>query len=142
QVEDVVVDLVSRAETEAEGAQGADHIGRSFVDESAELAGRGKKRGGLHLDDLVVIRHAELQVEAPLRLDDLTAADFAGSVGDAAADFAILEAGGELESVGEEAVAEKDADGVAPLGVGGGLAAALVGTVEDVVVNERGGVDQ
>lgn len=63
-------------------------------------------------------------------------------MGDGATDFAIGEAGGEFEGVSEEAIAEEDGDGIAPFGVGGGETAAFVGAVEDVVVDESGGVDE
>ena len=44
--------------------------------------------------------------------------------------------------MGEEHIAEEDADGVAPLGVGGGLVAAEFRAVDDVIVNERCDVDE
>jgi len=53
-------------------------------------------------------------------------------------EVALLECGGEGLHV--EPVAGEDALGVAPGGVGGGAAAAGVGLVDDVVVDEGGGV--
>ncbi len=54
-------------------------------------------------------------------------------------EVALLEGGGEGLHV--EPVAGEDALGVAPGGVGGGAAAAGVGLVDDVVVDEGGGVE-
>src|SRR5262249_33801436 len=48
---------------------------------------------------------------------------------------------GDLESLHVEPVAGKHAFGVAPPGVGRGTAAARLGFVNNVVVNQRGGVD-
>ena len=69
-------------------------------------------------------------------------ADIRGGAGDAAGDFAIGKAGGELERVGEEAIAQEDGDGVAPLGVGRGLGAAFFRAIHDVVMDQGGGVDE
>ena len=44
--------------------------------------------------------------------------------------------------MGEQAVAEQDADGVAPLGIRSGLSAPDFRAVHDIVINQRGGVDQ
>jgi hypothetical protein len=55
------------------------------------------------------------------------------------AEVALFEGGGEGLHV--EPVAGEDALGVAPGGVGGGAAAAGVGLVDDVVVDEGGGVE-
>ena len=90
----------------------------------------------------IVIGDAQLEVEAALGLDDLAGADIGGGAGDAAGDFAIGETGRELEGVGEEAIAQEDGDGVAPLGVGGGLGAAFFRAIHDVVMDEGGGVDE
>ncbi len=42
----------------------------------------------------------------------------------------------------EKAIAEENADGIAPFSVGRGLVAPPVGSVDDVVVDERGHVDE
>ncbi len=54
-------------------------------------------------------------------------------------EVALLEGGGEGLHV--EPVAGEDALGVAPGGVGGGAAAAGIGLVDDIVVDEGGGVE-
>ena len=48
---------------------------------------------------------------------------------------------GNLEGLHVEPVTREHALGIAPLGVGGGAAAARLGFVDDVVVDERRGVD-
>ncbi len=141
-IEDVVVDLVGDAEFRAVGFERADHGGAGLADERAEFAGGREKRGRLHLDDAVVIGGRELQVEAALGLDDLARADLGGGVGDAAADVGVAEIRGELERVGEEDIAQKDADRVAPFGVRGGLVAAEFRAVDNVVMDKRGDVDE
>ena len=141
-VEDVVVDLVGDAEFCAVGFERTDDGGAGLADEGAEFAGGGEKRSGFHLNDAVVVGGRELQVEAALGLDDLAGADLGGGIGDAAADVGVAEIGGELERVGEEDIAEEDADRVAPFGVGGRLVAAEFRAVDDVVVDERGDVDE
>ena len=142
EVEDIVINLVSGAEAEAEDAEGFDDFWGGLIEEGPELAGDGEEGAGFHLDNFVIIGDGESEVEAALGLDDFAATDFAGGVGDGATDFAIGEGGGEFEGVSEEAIAEEDGDGVAPFGVGGGETSAFVGAVEDVVVDESGGVDE
>ena len=44
EIEHIVVDLVGRAEAQAEDAQRADHLGRRFIDERAQFARRGEER--------------------------------------------------------------------------------------------------
>ena len=142
EIQAIVVNLVGRAEAEAEGLHRGDDLRRGFVDEGAQLAGGGEEGGGFHLDDAEVIRDAELEVKAALGLDDLAGANIRGGAGDAPGDFAVGEVGGKLEGMGEEAIAQEDRDGVAPLGIDGGLGAALLGAVHDIVMDEGGGMDE
>ena len=44
--------------------------------------------------------------------------------------------------MGKETVTQKDSDGISPLGIRGGLVAAEFRPVHDVIVNERGDVDE
>ena len=107
-----------------------------------EAGGGGEERAGLHLDDAEILGLGEGEVEAALGLDDFALADLARGVADLAADVDAVEVGGQGEGVGEQGVAEQDGERVAPFGVGGGHHAAGVGAVDDVVVDERGHVDE
>jgi hypothetical protein len=99
------------------------------------------KRAGFHADDAEILGLGEGEVEAALGLDDFALADFAGGVADLAADVDAVEIGGQGERVGK-GVAEQDGERVAPFGVGGGHHAAGVRAVDDVVMDQRGHVDE
>ena len=70
EVEDIVINLVSGAEAEAEDAEGFDDFWGGLIEEGTELAGDGEEGAGFHLDDFVIIGDGESEVEAALGLDD------------------------------------------------------------------------
>jgi hypothetical protein len=70
EVEDIVIDLVSGAESEAEDAEGFDDFWGGLIEEGPELAGDGEEGAGFHLDNFVIIGDGESEVEAALGLDD------------------------------------------------------------------------
>ena len=90
----------------------------------------------------VIIFEGEVILAARERLADFAGADLAGGAGDDAAEFRGGVIGGEDEGVGEEGVAEEHSRVGAVGPVGGVATVAGVGTVEDIVVHERGQVDQ
>ena len=142
EIEHIVENLVGCAEAHSKCAECADDGGRGFVQECSEFRRDGEKRAGFHLDDAIVVRHRKFQVGTSLRLDDFTAANFAGSLGNAARHLGAAESARELEGMGKEAVAEQHAESVAPFGVCSWLTASRVGSVEDVIMDERRSVDE
>ena len=90
----------------------------------------------------VVVRERKVVVAAGERLADLARADFAGSAGHDAAELRRRVVGGQHERVGEEGVAEKHRRVGAVGAVGGVAAVARIGAVEDVVMDQRGEVDE
>ena len=107
----------------------------------AELAAAGAELGGFGFDDREVVVFGKVHVAAGDGLAELAVADDVGRAADEAAGERALERAGEVEGVGEEEVAQEDAGFVVPAGVDGIDVAADGGFVEDVVVDERGGVD-
>src|SRR4051812_34428006 len=63
-------------------------------------------------------------------------------MGHPAADLPILEARGKLERMGKEAISQEHGDGITPFRVGGGLPASGVRSVQDIVVHQRGRMDE
>ena len=123
-----VFDLVGSAEA----------VGRS--DGCTELHGDLEEAGGLAEDQVEVLFFVD-EVTELLHLQEFAFDHLLGE-GDEQfedAEVALFEGGGEGLHV--EPVAGEDAFGVAPGGVGGGAAAAGVGLVDDVVVDEGGGVE-
>lgn len=141
-VEQVIIDLVGSAKFQAVLFEGRDAVGAGFANESAKFRRSGKKGGGFHFDDAKIIGGAEFKIESALGLNDFSRTNFGGSIGDATADFGVGKIGGKFKGVGKKAIAEENTDGVAPFGIGGGLIATTVGSVDDVIVDEGGHVDQ
>jgi len=75
-------------------------------------------------------------------LADLAGADFAGSTGDDSTELGRAMFSGEDECVGKERIAEKHGRMGAVSTVGRVGAMALIGAVEDVVMDQRGQVDK
>ena len=109
-------------------------------DGRAELHGDLKEAGGLAVDEVEVLFLVD-EVAELLHLQQLAFDHLLGERDEQVedAEVALFEGGGEGLHV--EPVAGEDALGVAPGGVGGGAAAAGVGFVDDVVVDEGGGVE-
>ena len=109
QVEAVVVNLVGRAHLQPEKTERLDDLVRLAVDHRAEFRRGGKEGRGLHLDHAEVVLEGEIEIEAPLRLENLPAAHVPRSPRDAAADFVLIKLRRQLECMGEEAVTEEEA---------------------------------
>ena len=75
-----------------------------------------------------------------LHLEELALDHLLGEGDEEVEDVEVALGEGGVEGLHVEPVAGEDAFGVAPGGVGGGAAAASVGLVDDVVVDEGGGV--
>ena len=142
EVEEVVDDLEGEAEGVAEVAEAADggFIGGGVL--GAEVAAGFDEGRGLAGDDVHVLALGEGEVAAAGDLHHLAFAHGDGGLADDAGGVLRLEAAAEVEGVAVEEIAHEDGVLVAPEAVDGGGAAADVGLVEDVVVDERGEVDE
>jgi len=97
--------------------------------------------GGFVLDDLQVVALGKEGV-AFLDLKHFAFAHFAGDTGEDTKCFGLVGRYNEVEGVSEEVVGHENGDVVAPASVDGGSSAAQGGFVNDVVVEESGGVDE
>ena len=109
---------------------------------SVAFRGGGEKRTGFHLDDPQVILNAQVQVEAALRLNDFSRANLPRRARDRAADFHVVAVGRETERLCEETIAHENAERISPARVHSRLGASALRFIDDVVVHERGDVDQ
>ncbi len=96
---------------------------------------------GLALDHRQVGGFGEVGVAGVHELQHLAFGDRVGGVGEDVEDAHLLQRDHELECAGVEEVAHQHRRGVAELRIGGRVAAAQVGFVDDVVVQQRGGMD-
>ena len=139
---EVVVDLIGDTEVAAEAGGGFGASGLGAGEFGAEETGDAEEFGGLEVDDALVIGEGNVKRAAAEGLDDLAGADAARGFGDGGADFGGGKLRGEVERVGEERITEEDSGDGAEFAGGGAAAAANVGFVHDIVVHERGEVDE
>ncbi len=97
--------------------------------------------GGFVLNDLQVVALGEEGV-AFLDLEHFAFAHFAGDTGENTECLGLKGRDNEVEGMSEEVVGHEYGDVVAPARVDGGSSAAEGGFVNDVVVEESGGVDE
>ena len=107
---------------------------------AADLAGRGHEDGGLAGDDLEVFRLGELEVARVEELEDFAFGHHGGGVGQDLQDLQMIGGHRQGQGLGQEKVPHQDHGMVAPDGVGRGGAPAHLGGVDDVVVQQGGGV--
>ena len=141
-VEQVVDELEGHAQPVAEGPQRPDLLARSAGDQAAHLGGRREEGGGLAADDLFVARGVGREIARGGELENLALGDHGGGVGKHAQHRERSGLDHELERTGEEIVAHQHARLVVPEDVRGGAPAPLGALVDDVVVEERRGVDE
>src|SRR5690606_5392277 len=98
--------------------------------------------GGLGRDDAQIGVLVEVQVVGAGQLQHLALGNDAGGGGEDAQGAHLAGLDHQFEGAGEQEVADQHAGRGAPDQVGGGLAAAQVGAVDDVVVQQGGGVDE
>ncbi len=113
-----------------------------FGDDRRHPAGGGEQRGGLGADDLEIMVFVGVDLALGGQLVDLALGDHRGGV---AEDLEHLEAAvldHQLERAAEQEIADQHARRIAPDEVGGALAAAQARAVDDVVVQQRRGVDE
>src|SRR5690606_10306266 len=115
--------------------------GRGVGGGGAELAGGGDELGGFAFEYLEVGGLVEGEVVAVVELEEPAGAHDLRCAADEQGGLGGGEGGAEAVGGGDEVVAESHGGLVAPEGVDGLAAAADVGLVEDVVVDEGGHVD-
>jgi len=115
---------------------------RAAGKEGSGMAGAFEELGRLQADVSIIVFEGEVVVTAGKSLADFTGTDFPGGSGDDAAEVRRRVVGGEDERVGEEGVAEQHGR-VGAVGAVRGVAAVTgVGSVQDVVMDERGEVHE
>ena len=142
EVQQVVGDLKGDAQVVAVAGQGfADcRLGPRVVRAQPTTAGR--QRGRLAGDDLEIIGLGQIEVAAALDLPQLALAHVPGRLADDPAGKDVVQRTGHAHGPGEQVVAQENAGLVIPAGVDRVEMAADRGFVQDVVVDQRGGVDQ
>ncbi len=140
-VEDVVAELEEHAEAASEVREDVDFGAGEPAGERADATRRGHERGGLALDGPEVVVLGAFGAEGRADLGDLSLAQQAQRVGEEPGDLG-AERRGDLGRAGQEEVAGHDGDEVAEAGVDALHVAAHQGLVHDVVVVERGQVDE
>ena len=140
EVEDVVDDLEGEAEVAAVFAELRFDLGAGVGDGGAELHGDREEVGRLAEDQVEVFLFVD-EVAQLLHLQEFAFDHLLGERDEQVedAEVALFEGGGKGLHI--QPVACKDAFGVAPGGVGGWAAAAEFRLVDDVVVDQGGGVE-
>ena len=106
------------------------------------MGGGFEEHGGLAADDFHVDLFGGAGVADLRQLQHLALGDDAGGLGDDAHHFHGAERHHHLEGAGIEEIAHQDAGGVAPEGVGGGATTAHSRGIDDIVVQQGGGVQE
>ena len=141
-IDDVVDQLEGDAEVAAVALERDLRFLAGFGDDRRDAAGGGEQRGGLGADDLEILLLAG--IDPPLRgqLLDLAFGDHRRRVTEDLEDLQAAVLDHQLERAAEQEIADQDAGRIAPDEVGGALAAAGAGAVDDVVVEQGRGVDE
>ena len=100
----------------------------------------GEEASGFAVDEVEMAVTGDERAEL-LHLDKLSFDHLLGEVGEQIEDVEVALLKRDLEGLHVEPVAGENALGVSPYGVGRGTAAADFGFVDDVIMNEGGGVD-
>ena len=140
-VDHVVGQLPGHADLLAGHRDPRHHLGRSTGEHGAELPGGGDQRSGLLGDDVHVVIERVLAGPRPDGLGQLPLDQPAERLG-LDPDRVRAEVGQDTGRLREQEVTGQDGDRVAPPGVDRGTAAADLGLVHDVVVEQRGQVGQ
>src|SRR5208282_1018734 len=140
QVEDIVDDLEGNAEIAAVLAEALFLGGGGASQDAAYSHADGKQTGGFAVDEIEVLLRRN-QLAQFLHLEEFAFDQLLGQFDHHIQDAEIALLHGDLKGLHVEPIAGEDAHRVAPLRIGGGTAAADLGLVNNVVVDERGGVD-
>src|SRR5690606_24374784 len=136
----VVDDLEADAEADAELVGGFLQRGAATADQGGALGAAGEQGTGLQGDLPLVALHGQLEVEAALVLQDLPFADLLDGGGAQGRELVEAQGGDEQAGVGEEKVAGDHRDPVVPAVVHRLQPASQGGLVDDVVMDQGGGV--
>ncbi len=141
EVQQVVLNLEGGADLEAELPHPArDGFARPGPGRP-ELTGQGDQGGGLAFDNVEVVRLGKIEPARGRHLEHLALADDRGDLPDAQGDGLVFERAAQVEGLGDEIVPQHHGRLVAAAFVDGVTAAAEVGLVEHIVVNEGRHVD-
>jgi hypothetical protein len=98
--------------------------------------------GSLVTDDAQVIFFADIRVMAIHQLQHFALGDHVGGIGEYLHDMHVMDRDHHLEGARVEEVADQDAGGIAEQGVGRVTAATQGRFIDDIVVQQSGGVDE
>lgn len=142
EVETIIIDLVGHSQMIAIGAEGLCPMSRAFVESRRGFAGDAEQGTGFHSDDAEVFGQGEFEIEPALHLQNLARTDFIGGVSDELIDFAHREGSAKAEGMCEKAITEQHGEIGTPFAKEGGFGTTDFCVVEDVIVNERGQMDE
>ncbi len=142
QVEVVVLHLERPAVGEGEALERRQRRLVGAGQQAHAAAGRDQQRGGLPLDDPQVVVETVVGERRHLELEHFPLADGGGRLGHQPGELGAARARQQAQHARQHEVARHDADDVAVAPEGGLGAAARVGVVDQVVVQQRGRVEQ
>ena len=142
EVEQVVHQLERDAEIEPVVAQRALLLGRRLAEHPADLGAAGKEIRRLAPDDVEVLVFGDVDVAVLRQLIQLAFDHPQRDVAEQPDDLQRVLRQRQRHRLDVEEVAEEHGDVVAPLRVDGQAATTVLGVVDDVVVDQRRGVDE
>ncbi len=104
--------------------------------------GGTEQLSGLALDDVQVSRFIGVRIVHMQQLQDFALGDAVGGVGQALLDGHRIQTDHQLEGARIQEIADQNARGIAPESVGGLAPAPQVGFIDDVVMQQGGGMDE
>lgn len=140
-VENIILDLKSRADTQAVLAEvfGSGFIGAGKA--GAKQAAGGAEDRGLAGDDLEIRLFIEIEIVAVVDLQKLAFADLIGGAADKTRGELRIEAGTKMKAVADEIIAQKDGGLVAAKMVDRRALAPKFSLIEHIIVHKRGHVN-
>jgi len=140
-VQQVVDDLKGDPHRTADRGQPGFVFVGGVPEHGSDAGGRREQRGRFHVDDLHVLGLGDFQVPGPGILGQFALDHPGGQVGQDPDDAIVPRPKGQADGFDEEVIPDQDRDVGAPLDVRRNRPPARSGVVDDVVVNEAGGVD-
>src|SRR5688500_7843443 len=141
-VEQVVHQLKGHPEVESVVAQRGLALRPDVTEQAADLRAATEEERGLATNDLEVLLFGDVDISRLRELIELTFDHAERDVAEQAHQIERVVRERERHRLDVQVVAEQDRDVVAPARMGGQPAAAHVGAVDDVVVYQRGGVNE
>jgi len=112
------------------------------AEDSAEAGAAAEEAGGFVGGEFQGVIFGDVDAADLFELQEFAFDHFLGEIDEDVEDVEIAFLQGDMERLHVEPVAGENAAMIAPAGIGGGAAAAGVGAVDDVVVNESGAVKE